>query len=467
MGPFPDPSTAANRALFDHLVGLAISEDGNSTAQRNAYPNWVYRVILRSLHMSAGLTCFAASRSIFGAANVSMADAGRFSQWRVHKLHWLLMGITQSTKGGRLITAASDFGGLRTFRILVFALLCCSCVGRPLQGVLVPTDVSAAGSSRVPILVATTRQRATDDPGAMFNHQRAPTMSYAQLVVSIPPDEARQIGEIQWPVAPPGDPYRHFVTLSTELLDKRGFSAAIADVSKATGRSRAMIFIHGFNTRFDGATYRLAQIVRDSGAPVIPVLFSWPSLGVIGLRAYEYDRESANQSREALEQLLDTVALGQGVKEVVVLCHSMGCLLTLDALRSRSIHAGKIGAKITNVLLVAPDVDANVFREQMQEMGRARPRFALFLSQDDRALKLSRSLWGGGTRLGDVNPKEEPYRSDLEHERIIVFDLSHLGGRAHSRAFDEVTSVMGMIERRFAAGQQLGEEDSRTANASK
>jgi esterase/lipase superfamily enzyme len=361
---------------------------------------------------------------------------------------------------------ARDASGLRAFGILVLGLLCCSCVGRPLQGVLVPTTESAVGSSRIPILVATTRQQATDDPGAMFNHTRALEMSYAQLTVSIPPDEARGVGEIQWPVSPPGDPYRHFVTLSAELLDKRGFSAALAGVGKETRRSRAMIFVHGFNTRFDGAAYRLAQIVQDSKAPVIPVLFSWPSLGAVGLRAYEYDRESATQSRDALEQVFNTVALGQGVKEVLVLCHSMGCLLTLDALRSRSIRDGKIGAKITNVLLVAPDVDADVFREQMQQMGKARPRFALFLSQDDRALKLSRSLWGGATRLGDINPEEEPYSSDLEREKIAVFDLSHLGGRAHSRAFDQVTSVMGMIERRFAAGQQLAEETSRAAKAS-
>jgi esterase/lipase superfamily enzyme len=371
-----------------------------------------------------------------------------------------------SAKGGSWCLPRVLPAFLRVFGILSLALLCWSCVGRPLQGVLVPIAESAEGASRVPILIATTRQRSSDDPGAMFNHERASAMSYAQLAVSIPPEEARRVGEIQWPISPPGDPYRHFVTLSTELLDKRGFSAAISDVSKATRRSRAMIFVHGFNTRFDAAAYRLAQIVQDSNAPVIPVLFSWPSLGVIGLRAYEYDRESAIQSRDALAQLLDTVALGQGVKEVLVLCHSMGCLLTLDALRSRSIRTGNIGAKVTNVLLVAPDVDANVFREQMEQMGKARPRFALFLSQDDRALRLSRSLWGGGTRLGDVNPEDEPYRSDLEREKIVVFDLTHLGGRAHSRAFDEVTSVMGMIERRFAAGQQLSDETSSAVNAS-
>jgi len=143
----------------------------------------------------------------------------------------------------------------------------------------------------------------------------------------------------------------------------------------------------------------------------------------------------------------------------------MGCLLTLDALHARAMRSGRIGAKVRNVALVAPDVDVNLFREQMTQMGSARPRFGLFLSQDDQALKLSKSIFGGATRLGDVNPNEEPYRSEFEHEKIIVFDLTHLEGDAHSRAFDEVGTVMGMIERRLAAGQQLAEDSSRGANS--
>jgi esterase/lipase superfamily enzyme len=44
----------------------------------------------------------------------------------------------------------------------------------------------------------------------------------------------------------------------------------------------------------------------------------------------------------------------------------------------------------------------------MQQMRSARPRFALFLSQDDRALGISKSISGSATRLGGVNPDEEP-----------------------------------------------------------
>jgi len=360
------------------------------------------------------------------------------------------------------VIAAGSPSGRRAIAALVLALLCCSCTSRSLQGALVPTAESAEGASRVPILVATTRQRSTDDVGEMFNGERASAMSYARIAVSIPPDDARKIGEIQWPASTPGNPHREFVTASAEYLDGPGFNTALTAIAKTTRRSKAMIFVHGFNNRFDEAAYRLAQIVQDSKAPVIPILFSWPSRGVVGLRAYEYDRESASQSRDSLEQLLDTIPLSPSVKEVTVLCHSMGCLLTLDMLRSKSMRGGKIGAKVRNVLLVAPDVDVNVFREQMQQMGSARPRFALFLSRDDRALKISKSIWGGATRLGDINPDEEPYKSDLERDKVLAFDVTHLEGNSHSRAFDDVTSVMGMIERRLAAGQQLAEDAPRT-----
>jgi esterase/lipase superfamily enzyme len=361
------------------------------------------------------------------------------------------------------VIASHDQLLLRALGAFLLALACCSCAGRPLQGVLVPTAQSAEGASRIPILIATTRQRSTNDAGEMFGRERAATTSYARIAVSIPPDDARKIGEIQWPASPPGDPSRDFVTVSADYLDKPAFSMALADAARTTRRSKAMIFVHGFNNRFDDAAYRFAQIVQDSKVPVIPVLFSWPSQGIVGLRAYQYDRESAAQSREALEQVMDTVALGSGVKEVTLLCHSMGCQLAMDALRSHSMQAGRIGAKITNVLLVAPDVDANEFSQEMQQMGRARPRFALFLSQDDGALKISKSLWGGAQRLGDVNPEQEPYRSDFEREKILVFDLTHLEGRAHSRAFADVTSVMGMIHHRLAAGQQLEQDPTRVA----
>jgi esterase/lipase superfamily enzyme len=356
---------------------------------------------------------------------------------------------------------------LLTAAAIASAIFCCGCSGRLAQGALVPVaQADTEGISLVPVLVATKRSRSTADAGEMFNSERAEEMSYASVTVSIPPDATRRIGQVQWPTSLPGDPRQSFVTVSANYLDKQSFVSGLSAAAKRNGRGKVLVFVHGFNNRFDEAVYRFAQITHDSRAPAIPVLFSWPSRGVVGLRAYQDDLESANESRDAVEQLLDTIGGNVNVKEVTVLCHSMGCFPTLEALHSKALHTGKIGDKVKNVMLVAPDVDINLFRTQMREMGRARPRFALFVSQDDRALMLSQSIWGGVARLGQVDPDQEPYKADFRREDIIVFDLTSLGGRAHSRAFQEVTSVMGMIEQRLAEGQQMTDNGSKPEAAS-
>jgi len=355
--------------------------------------------------------------------------------------------------------------GLRwavVWSLVTVSALLAGCSTRPQQGVLIPVADATGGASRVHVLAASTRQRSSTDPGEMFNSDRSDSVSYASVVVSIPPDSARKIGEVQWPTSPPGDPARNFVTVSADYLDRQGFVSALQAEASRTKRHKVLVFVHGFNNRFDDAVYRFSQIAHDSKAQAIPVLFTWPSRGEIRLRAYTYDRESANFSRDALENLLELLSNQPGVDEVTVLAHSMGNWIALEALRTRAIRTNRRPGKIRNVLLVAPDVDVDVFRTQIRRIGTSDLRFALFVSQDDEALALSSRIWGGVPRLGDVNPEAEPYRSEFEQDHIEVFDLTSLktvGDDAHSRAFEDVTSVTAMIKQRFSQGQQLADRD--------
>lgn len=338
------------------------------------------------------------------------------------------------------------------------AIVCAGCAGRPDKGVLTPVaeKTNIEGASRVTVLAATTRQRSNADPGDMFNGERADEVSYASITVSIPPDGVRKIGEVQWPESLPGDARRDFVTVSADYLSKQDFRGAVGAAVKTNKRKRVLVFVHGFNNRFDDAVYRFSQIVHDSESPAVPILFTWPSRGETKLRAYTYDRESANYSRDALEALLDEIASNPNVAEINIVAHSMGNWLTLEALRTRSIRAKRAKDKVKNVMLVAPDVDTDVFRTQIQRIGFPRPRISLFVSQDDKALALSEAIWGGVPRLGEIDPTKEPYRSQLEREHIEVFDLTSLktaGDNAHGRAFDEVTTVMKMVKQRYGEDQ--------------
>jgi esterase/lipase superfamily enzyme len=345
----------------------------------------------------------------------------------------------------------------RLAAIIVLGLACCTC-SRPPQGVLVPSAFSAEGTSRVPIFVATTRSRSTNDAGDMFSGESSPVMSYAAITVSLPPESARKIGQIQWPTSLPGDPARDFVTTSAAHIDEASFKAKISELAESSGRSRVLVFVHGYNNRFDEAVYRLAQIVNDSKAPVLPVLFSWPSRGMLDVSAYRDDLESAHASRAALRQLLITIAANRDVREITILCHSMGCWPALDALQPKE--------KVRNLLLVAPDVDVEIFQVDFHHAGNPKPRVAIFISQDDMALNLSKLISSGRPRLGNVNPYVEPYRSIFERNAILVFDISHLQGDAHSRAFEDISSVMGLIERRLAEGQALTDSAPTTAASS-
>lgn len=359
----------------------------------------------------------------------------------------------------------------RTFAVLTIsiAFVLGACAGRPSQGVLVPM-ATVEGASLVPIFAATTRQRSATDPGEMFSGERAAEVSYAAITVSVPPDASRKIGEVQWPTSLPGDPHLNFTTVSAGYIDKPNFAASIAAYAKQTGRSKVLVFVHGFNNRFDDAVYRFAQIVHDSKVPVIPVLFTWPSRGELRLRAYTYDRESANYSRDALESLLGTLATYPSVTEISLLAHSMGNWVAMEALRGRSIRQTASSVKndkLKNVLLVAPDVDVDVFRTQIERIGAARPRIALFVSQDDDALSLSKTIWGNVPRLGDIDPAQEPYRTELDRDKILVFDLTRLataGDDAHDRAFSDVTSVMGLIRQRLSQGQSMTDHGTGARN---
>jgi esterase/lipase superfamily enzyme len=304
------------------------------------------------------------------------------------------------------------------------------------------------------MVVATTRQRSSDG-SRLFTGERAQTITLAEMVVSVPPDSARVIGEVQWPRANPPDPAREFATLSARIVEIDEAQSTLRRLLATKGHGRVLVFVHGYNNRFADAVFSLAQIAHDSRAPAVPVLFTWPSRG--RLMAYAYDRASTNTSRDALEGVLTALVNNPRVTEISILAHSMGNWLTLETLRQMAIRSGRVPVKIRQVMLAAPDVDVDEFRAQLNAIGPVRPQMTLFVSRDDRALAVSQRVWGSVARLGAVDPNVEPYRSHLARERIAVIDLTGAGGAdpLHHSRFAELPDVVRSIGRRLASGQPL------------
>jgi esterase/lipase superfamily enzyme len=333
-------------------------------------------------------------------------------------------------------------------------LIVAGCSGRP-TNFLVPTGQQHPGTSRVDILAATTRQAENAKPGELYSGERAIGLHFADIAVSIPPDGVRKPGDVQWPENGAGNPAKEFTTISAERVNREQALERFYARLRKTPHRNVLLFVHGYNTRFEEAVYRFAQISHDAKAPAVPLLFTWPSRG--RLMAYTYDRESANYSRDALEAVLQYLVKDKSVNEVTVLAHSMGNWVTMEALRQMSIRDKGINKKIKTVMLAAPDIDVDVFRRQVASIGDKRPPFYLFVSQDDKALALSSRVWGGNARVGAVNPEQEPYRSLFAKERIKVFDLtqSKSADALNHGKFANSPEVVKIIGGQLASGQTL------------
>ncbi|MGR9314943.1 alpha/beta hydrolase [Rhizobium leguminosarum] len=336
--------------------------------------------------------------------------------------------------------------------LLVATMVLAGCGGRPV-GVMQAAGTVAPGTSKVDLLVATTRA-ADGNPAVLFSGERGTGLAVNAVDVSIPPEANRKVGQVQWPSRLPADPLRDFVTISVDPLDGERAGETWLKTHMPKSR-RVLVFVHGFNNRYEDAVYRFAQIVHDSHADVAPVVFTWPSRGSIF--DYNYDKESTNYSRDALEELLTRTAANPAVSDVTIMAHSMGTWLTVEALRQMAIRNGHVASKINNVILASPDLDVDVFGRQFASLGKERPHFTIFVSQDDRALALSRRISGNVDRLGQIDPSVEPYRSKLEAAGITVLDLTKLkgGDRLNHGKFAESPEVVKLIGDRLIAGQAI------------
>jgi esterase/lipase superfamily enzyme len=189
---------------------------------------------------------------------------------------------------------------------------------------------------------------------------------------------------------------------------------------------QVFLFIHGYNTLFAEGVYRFAQVMHDSDAPGVPVLFTWASRG--DLTDYVYDLNSAAVARDELEQTLEDLA-NSGAREVNVLAHSMGTWLMMETLRQMPPERRKkLSQKLKRIVLAAPDIDVDVFKDQMRRVGRLDPPIILLLSKDDRALNVSSIIAGGKDRVGR-------YGDDAELAALgaLVIDLTNLEGPDSAR----------------------------------
>lgn len=307
---------------------------------------------------------------------------------------------------------------LRTVLLAITVLAVAACAARPDDASLKVSNLPLAGATDHTVLVATTRARG-ETPGALFSRARADGLDHAVATVSVPPSHTP--GEIEWPRVPPGDPETDFTLRRADYLDDRGFSAALEQelARRPRGSREVFVFVHGYNTRFPEALYRMVQLKHDAGMPQVPVLFTWASGGSV--RDYLYDTNSATIARDGLEQTLRMLA-APSAERINILAHSMGNWVLTETIRQIRISGRPIpAARFGIVAMAAPDLDIDVFKAQMKRMGKPERPYILLVSRDDRALQASNLIAGGTGRLGAYDDEEE-----LARLGAVVIDLTEV-----------------------------------------
>jgi len=265
----------------------------------------------------------------------------------------------------------------------------------------------------VPVFYGTDRVRKEELKRISYTTERARRLELGHALVTVP--KIHQVPSIERPFAiripyfqitiyeQAEDPKQHFTIKELKALTREEFIAMARQRvgGSSSFKDQAVVFVHGYNTAFDYALFRTAQMAYDLKFDGASFLYSWPSGG--GFFGYGYDRDSATQAQLYLKEFLTLVLEESGAKSVSVIAHSMGNLPLINVLRELGPSLPPT-VRLNQIILAAPDVDRDVFvniAANLKQYGRG---VTLYASANDRAMEAARRVAGGIPRAGDVPP---------------------------------------------------------------
>jgi esterase/lipase superfamily enzyme len=195
---------------------------------------------------------------------------------------------------------------------------------------------------------------------------------------------------------------KHVGITKIECVEKEHFYQRISEQSGASPKKDAFVFVHGFNVKFDQALMRASQIAYDIGFTGIPMVYSWPSKG--RLANYISDGNNVMNSVPYLLQAIEDLYASGGIERIYLIAHSMGNRAMTDAVVKMQNIAFFENRRLDQIILAAPDIDAEIFMTQIAPHlpNRSNGRVTLYASSKDKALLLAKKLSDNYPRAGDA-----------------------------------------------------------------
>jgi esterase/lipase superfamily enzyme len=287
------------------------------------------------------------------------------------------------------------------------------------------------------------------EPANFYGSGRDPneTLSLGTCEVSIPRDH--RPGELEapsiWRLEFHEDPEKHVVLLGVQPEAQSQFYSDLDSTIAASPNKEAFVFIHGYKTTFEDAARRTGQLAYDLNFQGAPIFYSWPSQG--DLDGYQADEETVMWSTPHLMTFLQQVALKSKVKTVHLIAHSMGNrALTRVLANLATSPGGTARPHFHEVILAAPDVDRDIFKQLAGAFASSADRVTLYASSHDEALRASKKLHDF-PRAGEAG-KSLLILKGIDTIDVSLVDSSLLG---HSY-FGDNSSVISDIHRLLTQG---------------
>ena len=186
--------------------------------------------------------------------------------------------------------------------------------------------------------------------------------------------------------------------------------------------SEIIVFVHGFNVKFEEAILRSAQIKYDLKFSGDVVLYTWPAGAEEGLLnkflindTYNLNFQNAKNSRAYFKTFFLNIL--ESKKKVHLIVHSMGHQVVIPVINE--IYREKNNKFIEELVLNAPDYDSREFMQIVNNLKSSSRRITVYCSPGDNALVASSKV-NSNKRVGscekingidmiNVNPVDAPF----------------------------------------------------------
>jgi esterase/lipase superfamily enzyme len=257
------------------------------------------------------------------------------------------------------------------------------------------------GFATVRVFYGTDRAPTGKAKASNFYGNKRGELEVGYLDVSIP--ETHKYGELEtssrWSVFAHtmGDDElkrKYILLLNVAALEQESFNEELQQHVESSPSNDILLFVHGYNSSFEDAARRAAQLAYDLDFDGTPMMYSWPSQA--STMSYTVDEAVVRLSGRRMARFLREIVEEAGADRIHLIAHSMGNRALVEALeRLAAEQQGEASEPMFGqIVFTAPDVDRDFFVEAVQGLQGSAERITLYASENDLALHSSAVLHG-------------------------------------------------------------------------